>query len=156
MTTEPSQVTAPRGGSVLTGAATAGLAAAVVTVVVAVLAGGVEGLVGAVVGGPMTLAVLGVGTWVVLRVARTSPMASLLAALVTFTTQGLLLLLTLAVLAGLTSGHQVTWAAVAVIAVTLVWTTMFAVRARTERILIFDLPNSADAEEQRSPEATAR
>ena len=134
-----SRPTAGSGASVLLGAASWGLGAAVVMMLVAFLGKGGQAGVGATIGGVATLVVLAVGTWVVLRVATVSPMASLLAALVVFTTQGVLLLLTLGVLSQLTTGPQVTWAAVAVIVVTVVWTTLFAIYARKERIPLFEL-----------------
>ncbi len=139
MTTESTQPGRPSGASVLLGAAFWGFATAVVTVLVAFAAKGGQAGLGALIGGVTTLAVLGVGTWVVLRVATVSPLASLLAALVVFTAQGGLLLITLAVLSEVAGETQVTWAAAAVIVVTVVLTTLFAVYARKERIPLFDL-----------------
>lgn len=153
MTTEskyqagPEQPSAHSGAGVLFGAALWGLGAAVLTTVVALAVKGGQAGVGALVGAVSSLAVLAIGTWVVLRVSRVSPMASLIAALAVFTGQGGLLLITLAVLSQVTSGPQVRWAAIAVIVVTVVWTTLFAIYARKERIPLFDLgaATSADA-----------
>jgi hypothetical protein len=157
MTTESKQTHTPRGGRVLLGAASWGLATAIAAVVVALIVRGGEAGVGAVIGGLATLLVLAVGTWLVLRVASTSPAASLLVALVVFTAQGGLLLLTLAVLSSTTDGAQTPWASIAVIAVTLAWTTMFAVRVRKERIPVFDLPDfGGTSEGSHSHEASTR
>ncbi|WP_344046095.1 hypothetical protein [Nocardioides panacihumi] len=139
MTTESKQTIPATSMRVLLSAASWSAAVAVAAVIVAALVGGADAAVGALIGGVATLAVLAIGTWVVLKVATVSPMASLIAALVVFTAQGGLLLLTLATLSGLTDGRQVDGAAIAVIAVTMTWTTLFAVRARRERIPLFDL-----------------
>jgi len=139
MTTESKQTIPATSMRVLLSAASWSAAVAVLAVIVATLVGGADAAVGALIGGAATLAVLAIGTWIVLKVATVSPMASLIAALVVFTAQGGLLLITLAALAGLTDGHQVDGAAFAVIAVTMTWTTLFAVRARRERIPLFDL-----------------
>jgi hypothetical protein len=130
---------ASRAVKVLLGAAAWGLLAAVAAVVICLLVDGGPAAVGAGTGGVATLAILAVGTWIVLRVAEVSPVASLLTALGVFTAQGVLLLVTLAVLAQLTSGPEVTAGAIAVIAVTVVWTTMFALLVRREEIPLFDL-----------------
>ncbi|MGO4255293.1 hypothetical protein [Marmoricola sp. RAF53] len=132
--------TAPGSGlRVLVGAALWGLAAAVVSVAAGYLIWGSEAGAGALVGGISTILVLAIGTWVVLKVATVAPVAALLAALVVFTAQGIVLLLTLAVLSRATDGDQVTAAAFAVIAVTVVWTTMFAVLVRREKLPLFDM-----------------
>jgi hypothetical protein len=149
MTTDTKQVRPATGVKVLLSAALWSAGVAVLAVVAAVLLAGGDAAVGALIGGLTTLVVLAVGTWIVLRVAETSPMASLIAALVVFTAQGGLLLVTLAVLAETTGGDQVDGAAIAVIAVTVVWTTLFALRARKERIPLFDL--SADTGQEAAP-----
>jgi hypothetical protein len=139
MTTNPAPQNPPVGGlAVLVGAASWGLGAAALGVLVGFLVSSEAG-VGALVGGFAAIAVLAVGTWVVLRVAAAAPVAGLLVALVVYTGQGLLLLLPLAILSKVTDGDQTEAAAFAVIAVTVVWTTMFAVFVRRERIPIFDL-----------------
>ncbi|MBO9519957.1 MAG: hypothetical protein J7518_00355 [Nocardioidaceae bacterium] len=139
MTTNASPQKPPTGGlAVLVGAASWGLGTAVLGVIAGFVIG-TEAGVGALVGGLAAIAVLATGTWVVLRVAAAAPVAGLLAALVVYTAQGLLLLLTLAILARVTDGDQTEAAAFAVIAVTVVWTSMFAVYVRRERIPIFDL-----------------
>ncbi len=127
------------GVKVVIGAAGWSLLAAVAAIAACFLVDGSEAGIGALVGGLATLAILAIGTWVVLRVAEVSPVASLLTALAVFTAQGVLLLVTLAVLAQLTSGPEVTAAAIAVIGVTVVWTTMFAILVRREQIPLFDL-----------------
>jgi ATP synthase protein I len=144
MTTDTKQVRPATGVKVLLSAALWSAGVAVLAVVAGLLLAGGDAALGALVGGLTTLAVLAVGTWIVLRVAAVSPMASLIAALVVFTAQGGLLLVTLAVLAGTTGGDQVDGAALAVIGVTVVWTTLFALRARKERIPLFDLPAATD------------
>jgi FtsH-binding integral membrane protein len=137
---DPSEESASSGAvRVLLGAAAWSLLAAVAAVVVCLLVDGGEAAVGAATGGLATLAILAIGTWIVLKVSEVSPVASLLTALGVFTAQGILLLVTLAVLAQLTSGPQVTAGAIAVIAVTVVWTTMFALLVRREEIPLFDL-----------------
>jgi hypothetical protein len=120
------------------------LAVAVTAMGLALLAG-VDAFTGALTGGLATLAVLAIGTWAVFKVATAAPMASLIAALVVFTAQGGLLLAMLAVTAKLTSGHQVQAAALAVIALTMAWTTAFLVRYRTVRILLFEAPSPQEA-----------
>jgi ATP synthase protein I len=142
MTTETQQVHPAASTKVLLSAARWGVGVAVVAVLAAVLVGGGEAAVGALIGAAMTLVVLSTGTWAVLRVAAVSPMASLLAALVVFTAQGGVLLVVLAVLSAVTDGRQVDGAALAVIAVTVAWTTLFLLRARKERIPLFDLSTS--------------
>lgn len=130
---------APNGTKVIVGSAVWSLLAAVVAIGACFLVDGSEAAVGGLVGGLATLLILAVGTWIVLRVAEVSPVASLLTALAVFTAQGVLLLVMLAVLSQLTDGPEVTAAAVAVIAVTVVWTTMFALLVRREQIPLFDL-----------------
>jgi hypothetical protein len=139
----PPENTPGSGMAVLLGAAAWGFVAAIAAVIVGFVVGGSEAGIGALVGGLATIVVLAVGTGIVLRVATVAPVAAMLTALVVFTAQGLLLLLTLAVLAKVTDGDQVTAAAVAVIAVTVAWTTSFAVLVRRERIPLFDLSGIA-------------
>lgn len=136
---EAPETTPGSGTAVLIGAAGWGLLAAVVAVAVGYGVGGSEAGVGALVGGLATIVVLGGGTWIVLRVATVAPVAAMLTALVVFTAQGLLLLAVLAVLAQLTDGDQVTAAAFSVIAVTVVWTTVFALLVKREKLPLFDL-----------------
>ncbi|UDY24725.1 hypothetical protein [Nocardioides sp. Kera G14] len=124
---------------VLRGALSWSAAPVVLAIVIGALVSGSAGAIGAAVGGLATLVVLGAGTWLVVRVASASPAASLLAALCVFTAQGGLLLGTLAIVSAVTDGAQLNWCAVAVIAVTLVWTSAFGYFVRKERIPLFDL-----------------
>lgn len=141
MTTKSAPGTSlPAGGSaVVRGAASWGLAAAIAGICLALALDGSAAAAGAAIGGLGTIVVLAAGTWAVLGVSSISPVASLLAALVAFTAQGMLLLILLAVLSATTDGPQVSAAAFSVIAVTVVWTTMFAVLIRRARIPLFDL-----------------
>ncbi len=125
--------------SVLRGALSFSAVPAVLAIVIGALVSGGAGAVGATVGGIVTLIVLGGGTWLVVRVAESSPAASLIVALCVFTAQGGLLLATLAIVSAVSGNTQVTWAAVAVIAVTVVWTSAFGFFVRKERIPLFDL-----------------
>jgi ATP synthase protein I len=159
MTTETPQVRPAPSAKVLLSAARWSVGVAVVVVIAAVLLGGGDAAVGALVGAVTTLVVLSLGTWVVLRVAAVSPMASLLAALVVFTAQGGLLLVMLAVVSTVTDGRQIDGAALAVIAVTVAWTTLFLLRARKERIPLFDLsatPSGEAASPHDAPRAGVR
>ncbi|MFT4262970.1 MAG: hypothetical protein QM572_06295 [Nocardioides sp.] len=124
---------------VLRGALSWSVAPLVLAIVVAALVAGASGAAGAAVGGLVTVVVLGAGTWLVVRVASVSPAASLLAALCVFTAQGGLLLATLAIVSAVVGDPQLTWCAVALIAVTVVWTTAFGFFVRKERIPLFDL-----------------
>lgn len=148
------------GRQVLIGAALAGLVAgALVVGLVAVLQSG-GAAVGALVGSVGTVAVLGAGTWVTLKVARAAPTVSLLAALGVFTLQGVLLLVMLLVLRGAMSATATTAGAVAVIVVTVVWTTSFALLLRRARIPLFDLsamaPPSASEDASEPPRPGTR
>lgn len=125
--------------AVLVGAAIWSVVAGALAVLVAFLIDGGDAAVGALIGAGATVGILAFGTWIVLKVADVAPVASLLAALGVFTAQGVLLVVTLAVLAKVTDGPQVTAAALAVVAVTVVWTTMFAVLVRREQIPLFDM-----------------
>ena len=140
MTTESKQDTRP-GGSVLLGAATAGLVTVVVLSVSAGLTDGSAGVVGALVGGVLTLAVFALGTGLVSVVARLLPSASLLVALLTYTLQ--LLVLAVAVTAldrsGL-AGDELSrgWFAAGVIAVTVTWLVGQVLAAQRQRIPVYD------------------
>ncbi len=145
MTTTASTQNSHSGTAVLRGAAWGGVAAAVLAAVVALFADGRPALVGSLIGGAATVAVLALGTYAVLVVARRNPMLSLLVALVVYTAQGLLLVVALGLVSQLTDGPEVVAAALTVCAVTIVWTTMFAVFAKRERIVLFEVPGR-DAE----------
>jgi ATP synthase protein I len=140
MTTESKQDTRP-GGSVLLGAAAAGLAAVVVMTVVAAVTDGSAGVVGALVGGLLTLGVFALGTGTVGLVARVVPSASLLVALLTYTLQLLVLAVAVTVLdrSGL-AGDELSrgWFAAGVIAVTVTWLVGQVLAARRQRIPVYD------------------
>jgi ATP synthase protein I len=115
----------------------------VVLAVAAVLLDGRPAVVGAVVGGLVTLAVFGFGTALVSLVARMVPAASLLVALLTYTLQLLVLALVVAGLeradldaATLSRG----WFAAGVIAVTALWLVGQVVAATRQRIPVYESP----------------
>jgi FtsH-binding integral membrane protein len=138
----PAMTTDTRRNYVLRGALLWSLAPLVLALVAGVLVDGGAGLVGALIGAVATIVVLGAGTWLVIKVASTSPAASLIVALCTFTAQGALLLVTLAIVKAAAGNPELSWTAAAVIAVTMVWTSAFAYFVRKERIPLFDLPGS--------------
>jgi ATP synthase protein I len=144
MTTESMHRTRS-GSSPLLGALGSGAVAVVVLAVAAVLLDGRPAVVGAVVGGLVTLAVFGFGTALVSLVARMVPAASLLVALLTYTLQLLVLALVVAGLeradldaATLSRG----WFAAGVIAVTALWLVGQVVAATRQRIPVYESPEA--------------
>ena len=126
--------------SVLRGSFLAGVAVTVVAVVVAAIGWGSAAAVGSAIGGVAAVLVLGGGTALVLLAAQRMPAVSLLVGLVVFTFQGLLLAGVLGAVRALFDREHTVAARLTVIAVTLLWTTMFAVLIRKARLPIFDLP----------------
>ncbi|WP_210440439.1 hypothetical protein [Nocardioides xinjiangensis] len=140
MTTE-STPDFPTGMSPLLGAVAAGGLAVVVLALVAAVADGRAGVVGAAAGGVLTLVVFALGILVVGLVARVMPSASLLVALMTYALQ--LLALALVVAAIERAGWDATtlsrgWFAAGVIAVTLLWLVGQLVAATRQRIPSYD------------------
>jgi ATP synthase protein I len=125
--------------NVVRGALSWSLIPVIATLVLGALVDGGAGALGALIGGVTTLVVLGAGTWLVVKVAQASPAAGMMVALCVFTAQGGLLLATLAIVSATLGNPELTWCAVAVIAVTVVWTSAFGFFVRRERIPLFDL-----------------
>jgi hypothetical protein len=136
------QQTEGSGFRVLLGAASWGLASALVAIVVGYLVSSEAGI-GALIGSLSTVIVLAGGTWAVLKASTIAPAVGLMAALIVFTLQGVLLLVVMAVLSKVTDGDQVVAAAFSIIGVTVVWTTLFAVYVRREKIPLFDLSGAS-------------
>ena len=129
---------------VLLGAASWGLGSALIGIGIGYAVSSEAGT-GALIGGLAAVLVLAGGTAVVLKASTIAPAVGLLAALAVFTLQGVLLVVVLAVLSKATDGDQVSAAAFAVIGVTVVWTTMFALYVRREKIPLFDLSEMSPA-----------
>jgi ATP synthase protein I len=129
--------------NVVRGALSWSLLPVIAIIVLGALMDGGAGAIGALIGGVTTLVVLGAGTWLVVKVAQASPTASLMVALCVFTAQGGLLLATLAIVSATLGSPELTWCAVAVIAVTVVWTSAFGFFVRRERIPLFDLTGAS-------------
>src|SRR6478672_12638433 len=123
MTTESK--TGPRTGvSPVLGALGAGTVAVLVLLVVAGLVDGRPGVVGAAIGGVLTLVVFSFGLVAVGFVARLLPSASMLVALMTYLLQLFVLALVVVAIDGAGAGAETLsrgWFAAAVIVVTLTW-----------------------------------
>ena len=145
MTTESK--TGPRRGlSPVLGALAAGTVAVVVLLVVAGIVDGRPGVVGAAVGGVLTLAVFALGLAAVGFVARLLPGASMLVALMTYTLQLLVLAVVVTAIDRADTGAESLsrgWFAAAVIVVTLTWLAGQLVAATRERIPVYDSPSEA-------------
>ena len=150
MTTESK--TGPRTGmSPVLGALALGAVVVLVLAVVAALVDGRPGVVGAGVGGVLTLTVFALGVGTVGFVARLLPSASLLVALMTYALQ--LLVLALVVTAIDRAGVDAEtlsrgWFAAAVIVVALAWMVGQLVAATRQRIPVFDAPSEAPATDE--------
>jgi hypothetical protein len=146
MTTESK--TGPRKGwSPVLGALAAGAVAVLVLGVVAGLADGRPGAVGAGVGGVVTLIVFALGVAAVGFVARLLPGASMLVALMTYALQLLVLAVVVTAIdragvdpATLSRG----WFAAGVIVVTLAWVVGQLVAATRQRIPVYDLSSTGE------------
>ena len=147
MTTESK--TSPRKGvSPLLGALAAGTAAVLVVVVVAGVIDGRPGVLGAAVGGVLTLVVFALGLTAVGFVARLVPGASMLVALMTYALQLLVLALVVVAIDRADSGAESLsrgWFAAAVIVVTLTWLVGQVLAATRERIPLYDTSAEAPA-----------
>ena len=145
MTTESKP--GPRTGvSPLLGAVASGAVAVLVLVVVAALTDGRPAVVGAGVGGVLTLAVFALGIAVVGFVARLMPSASMLVALMTYALQLLVLALVVAALERADVGAETLsrgWFAAGVIAVTLLWLVGQLVAATRQRIPAYETSEDA-------------
>ncbi|WP_300682433.1 hypothetical protein [Nocardioides sp.] len=141
----PAMTTDTRRTYVLRGALSWSAAPVILAIVIGALVDAGAGAAGAAIGGIVTMIVLGVGTWLVVKVASSSPAASLIVALCVFTAQGALLLATLAIVSAAFDRTHLAWSAVAVIAVTMVWTSAFGYFVRKERIPLFDLSGSGSS-----------
>ena len=150
MTTESK--TGPRTGmSPVLGALALGAVVVLVLAVVAALVDGRPGVVGAGVGGVLTLTVFALGVGTVGFVARLLPSASLLVALMTYALQ--LLVLALVVTAIDRAGVDAEtlsrgWFAAAVIVVALAWMVGQLVAATRQRIPLYDAPSEAPATDE--------
>lgn len=153
MTTESK--TGPRNGlSPLLGALASGAVMVVVLIVVAALASGRPGVVGAAVGGVLALTVFTLGVAVVGSVARLLPSASLLVALMTYVLQLLVLALVVAALDGADLDAQTLsrgWFAAAVIVATLTWVVGQLAAATRQRIPVYDTSAGSPASAQPVP-----
>lgn len=142
----PLMTTEYRRNYVLRGALLSSVVPVLGTIIVGALVSGGAAAAGATIGALATVLVLGVGTWLVIKVASASPTASLMVALCVFTAQGGLLLATLGIVKAVSESTQVTWTAIALIAVTMVWTSAFGFFVRKERIPLFDLSGSGESQ----------
>ncbi|SEC78135.1 hypothetical protein SAMN04489844_2976 [Nocardioides exalbidus] len=145
MTTE-SKHTTRTGSSPLLGAWGAGAVALLLLVVLAGFADGRPAVVGAAVGGVLTLAVFGFGLAIVSTVARVMPSASLLVALMTYALQLLVLALGVAAIDRSGIGPDTlrpSWFAAGVIVVTLLWLAGQVLSSVRQRIPVYDLPEEA-------------
>ena len=140
MTTESKPGTRT-GVSPLLGALASGAVAVLGLGVVAALTDGRPAVVGASVGGVLTLAVFALGIAVVGMVARLMPSASMLVALMTYALQLLVLALVVAALERADVGAETLsrgWFAAGVIVVTLLWLVGQLVAATRQRIPSYD------------------
>ena len=145
MTTE-SKPSTRTGVPPLLGALASGAVAVLVLVVVAALTDGRPAVVGASVGGVLTLAVFTLGIAVVGMVARLMPSASMLVALMTYALQLLVLALVVAALERADVGAETLsrgWFAAGVIVVTLLWVVGQLVAATRQRIPVYETPEHA-------------
>jgi Na+/phosphate symporter len=129
------------GLSPLTGALGSGLVAVLLLGLLAAVVDGRAAVVGALLGGGVTLAVFALGTGVVSLVATLVPAASLLVALMTYVLQLLVLALVVATIERADPGAETLargWFAAGVIAVTLLWTAGQLVAATRRRIPAYD------------------
>lgn len=145
MTTESKPPTRT-GSSPLVVAWGSGAVAVLLLVVLAGLTDGRPAVVGAAVGGVLTLLVFGFGLAIVSTVARLVPSASLLVALMTYALQLLVLALVVAAIGRADVGPDAlrpSWFAAGVIAVTLLWLAGQVLSATRQRIPVYELPAEA-------------
>lgn len=153
MTTESKPGTRT-GVSPLLGALASGAAAVLGLVLVAALTDGRPAVVGAAVGGVLTLAVFALGIAAVGFVARLMPSASMLVALMTYALQLLVLALVVAALERADVGAQTLsrgWFAAGVIVVTLLWLVGQLVAATRQRIPAYETRETPSSEDEPAP-----
>ena len=138
--TTASTHTTRRGSSPLLGALAAGAAAVLVLAVLAVATEGRPALLGASVGGVLTLVVFALGVAAVSAVARVLPPASLLVALMTYVLQLVVLGVCVGTIDALVDAATLSrgWFAAGVIAVTALWVVGQLVAATRQRIPAFE------------------
>ncbi len=139
--------TTTHGAPVLAAAAALVVGAAVV--VLAALADGAPGAYGALVGTAFALVVFSFGVFAVGAVARLMPAASLLVAMLTYTTQVLLMLvffvaLTRAGVVGDTLDRE--WLGASIIVAVLAWTLAQVIAFARSRIPLYDTSSDGSAE----------
>lgn len=157
MTTESKQLSRPRGGSVLLGAAAVTLLLGLLGAGAAALWWGSEAALGTLVGTLMVVAIFALGSLTVNAVAGRLPAASLLFALLTYALQLMLMALAFAMLeeSGLLDGTlDRRWVGGAVIGGTLIWVVAQIMLTTRRRIPIYDLTPSEPA--PAAPEAGHR
>lgn len=152
MTTETRATPRPRslvpGVRVVVRAAGLTLAAGLVLVLVAALAGGAEAAGAAAVGAGLVVLVVSFGTLSLHVVASAMPAASLVVALVTYATQlAIVMVVFLAITRGdlFPSDQARGWLAGSMVLATLVWTASHLVLAARQRVPYFDLPTGGGA-----------
>jgi ATP synthase protein I len=153
MTTETRQDARRTGVSTLVRSSAGALAAGVVIALIALVVAGEAGLLAAVIGTVLVVAVLFSGALVVTVVADLMPSASLMVALMTYTLQMVLLaavLIPLSRTQWATDHLDAPWLAAAVIAGALVWTVAQVLLATRARIPVYDLPAHDSTPETRS------
>ena len=156
MTTESPRNTPTGGGSALLGAALVALVAGLLLVLVGAILGGAPAAYGALAGTLIVVGVFALGAGVVHVAAGLVPAASLLVALLTYTLQVLLLAVVFLAIERsglLDDALDRRWLAGAVIVGTLAWIVTQIVLATRLRLPAYDL---GDPEVHDRPEAGAR
>lgn len=150
MTTEPpqgsQQASRPLVSGVLVRTAAATLVAGALLVAAGTILGGRPGLLGALIGGLLTVGVFTFGAFAVDAVAGVLPGAALLVALLTYTLQVVVMALAFVALSRSGAlGDTVSrgWLGGSVIAGTLVWMVVQVVLSMSRRTPIYDLPEGA-------------
>ena len=148
MTTEtPGNGTPARGVSVLGPLVSTGLVGAA-AVVVGALVSGPAAAAGAAIGAAMVCIFFGFGAVVLGVVARISPEASLLIALLTYLLKVIAIGLVFVALTrsgALDGSVDARWLGGAIIGCTFVWLTVQVIAAMRTRLLIYDLPDGEEA-----------
>lgn len=134
--------TATSKSKVLRGSAAVSVIAVLAALTVAFVAAGTSALTGAAIGSIATFVVLATGSWGLFWIAAKSPALSLPAAVGVFTVSGMILFVVLLVVSQTGGEAVVRPAAFSVMALTVAWTTTFALLVRRERIPLFDLPGA--------------
>ena len=139
MTTASKQVRAASGAGTLLGAASWALPVGVLVALAGLAVAGAPAFGAGLAGAVATTLVLAGGALAIDVVARVMPTASLLLALLTYVFQVLVLTVALAAVASAAGGTVTTWAAAALIAVTLAWTFAHLLLATRRRVAVYDL-----------------